>query len=139
MSPQTNCRGVRGATVVQNDTAEGVVEACAELFTLMMQSNNIASADIAAVVFTATTDLVAAFPAQAAEIAGFEQVPRICAQEIDVPGGLAKCLRILVLWNTSVAPQNITHSYTNGAEALAIAAAQTPSVLDAIEATLPED
>lgn len=113
--------------------------ACAELFSHMMRANGIHPEDIAAIVFTATTDLGAAFPAQAAEIGGFEAVPRICAQEIDVPGGLERCLRILVLWNTERSPADITHPYTNGAEVLSFASAQPRSLLDSIEAQFPKD
>ncbi len=133
MEPCKQCRGVRGATVVTANTTESIVAACAELFGSMTQANGIQASDIAAMVFTATPDLGAAFPAQAAKIAGFEAVPRICAQEIDVPGGLAQCLRILLLWNTDKEAGAVTHCYLNGAEALTMRDEQDPSLLDELQ------
>lgn len=118
--------------MVPENTVESIVNACAGLFAAMTGANGIEAEDIAAIVFTATPDLGAAFPAQAAHIAGFEQVPRICAQEIDVPGALANCLRILVLWNTEKPAESIRHCYLNGAEALTMRDEQAPSVLDGL-------
>ncbi|MFT6362620.1 MAG: chorismate mutase [Planctomycetota bacterium] len=76
---------------------------------------------MAAIVFTMTPDLASTFPAQAAAMAGFEATPRICAQEIDVPGGLPHCLRILLIWNAPEDAPPTTHLYTNGAESLTFA------------------
>ncbi|MFT5198165.1 MAG: chorismate mutase [Planctomycetota bacterium] len=139
MEPSKLCRGVRGATVVSQDTASSIITACAELFQAMAHANGIEPDQIAAIIFTATPDLSAAFPAQAADIAGFEKVPRLCAQEIDVPGGLARCLRILLLWNTALPPESIQHCYLNGAEALTLRDELAPSLLDGIAAQFPQE
>jgi chorismate mutase len=137
MQPSKQCRGVRGAIVVPKNTTESIVSTCAVLFRAMTDANAIASEDLAAIVFTATPDLGAAFPAQAANLAGFEKVPRICAQEIDVPGGLAHCLRILLLWNTEKGAADIEHCYLNGAEALTMRDEQAPSILDGLGSQFP--
>jgi chorismate mutase len=132
MEPLKQCRGVRGAIVVPENGAQSIVSSCSELFGAMTEANGIEPEDIAAIVFTATPDLGAAFPAQAAHIAGFEKVPRICAQEIDVPGALARCLRILLLWNTETPARSIEHCYLNGAETLTMRDEQAPSILDGL-------
>ncbi|MDF1837135.1 MAG: chorismate mutase [Planctomycetota bacterium] len=130
---------MRGATVVPDNTESSIVTSCAELFRAMTEANGIAPGEIAAIVFTATPDLGAAFPAQAARIAGFEQVPRICAQEIDVPGALGHCLRILLLWNTERPADSIEHCYRNGAEALTMRDEQAPSILDGLMPQFPAE
>ena len=133
-SPKPSCRGVRGATQVPADTEPAILKATAELFQALVAANEIAPADLAAIVFTMTPDLVSAFPAQAASMANFEGIPRICAQEIAVPGSLPRCLRILLIWNApELAPATI-HLYTNGAEALTFA----PTLLTDIAQALPQ-
>ena len=74
--------------------------------------------DIASVTFTATPDLTATSPARAAREMGWVQVPMLCMQEMDVAGSLPRCIRILVLWNTSLSQQSIRHVYLGEALAL---------------------
>ncbi|MDG1500476.1 MAG: chorismate mutase [Planctomycetota bacterium] len=117
-SPHSTCRGVRGATQVAADTEPAILSATAELFRALVGANEITPEDLAAIVFTMTPDLTSAFPAQAASMANFESTPRICAQEIDVPGSLPRCLRLLLIWNAPQDAAPTTHLYTNGAEVL---------------------
>jgi chorismate mutase len=114
----TACRGVRGATTVPDNTSEAILEATRELLESMVAVNGIHVQDVASAIFTATPDLNAAFPAQAAREIGWHDVPLLSAQEIPVPGALPHTIRILLHWNTSVSSQNIRHIYINGAETL---------------------
>lgn len=132
-SPPSTCRGVRGATQVASDTEPAILNATAELFQALIAANQIAPEDLAAIVFTMTPDLSSAFPAQAASMANFEATPRICAQEVDVPGSLPRCLRLLLIWNAPQGAAPTTHLYTNGAEALSFA----PSHLADLAQSLP--
>jgi chorismate mutase len=84
----------------------------------MVAVNGIQAQDVASAIFTATPDLNAAFPAQAAREIGWHDVPLLSAQEIPVPGALPRTIRILLHWNTGVSPQHIRHIYINGAETL---------------------
>src|SRR6185437_4255623 len=97
------CRGVRGATTVENNTREEVLKSTRQLLALMIRQNGIEARDVASAIFTATTDLNAEFPALAARQLGWLEVPLMCMTEINVPGGLAQCVRILLHWNTDVA------------------------------------
>ena len=112
------CRGIRGATTVDADSAAEILAATRELLVSIVQANGVAVEDIASVVFTATQDLTAAFPAQAARGLGWEQVPLLDAQEIPVPGSLARCVRVLLHWNTEKTQGEIRHVYLRGAAAL---------------------
>jgi len=112
------CRGIRGATTVEANTAEAILDATRELLSAMARANGLATEDIASAVFTVTADLDAAFPAQAARQLGWHQVPLLDAIEIPVPGSLPRCVRVLLHWNTSRGQAEIRHVYLRGAAAL---------------------
>lgn len=112
------CRGIRGATTVEGDRPEEIVEATKELLQEMLEANGIRPDQIASVLFTATRDLTSVFPAQAARELGWTKTPLICAQEIDVPGALPRCIRVLMLVNTECTQDEIRHIYLKGAKAL---------------------
>ena len=122
------CRGVRGATTVEANTREAILEETRKLLALMIRFNEIESIDVASAIFTLTTDLNAEFPALAARQLGWLDVPLLCTNEINVVGGLKKCVRILVHWNTDRAQTDITHVYVNEAIRLRPDKSQLPSV-----------
>lgn len=111
-------RGVRGATTVPANGAQSILGAARGLLEEMVSSNRIQIEDIAAVLFTATRDLDAAFPAGAARGMGWRHVPLMDAGEIPVPGSLPRCIRVLLLWNTSTPQRDVIHVYQGGAECL---------------------
>ncbi len=111
-------RGIRGATTVEVNSKEEIVSATQELIQNMISENKIELGDVASIFFTTTPDLNADFPAQAARRLGMNLVPLLCASEIAVPGALAKCIRILIHWNTNKAQTEIKHSYLRGAKVL---------------------
>lgn len=111
-------RGVRGATTVTANTPEALLDATRELLARLVEANGIAIDDIGSVLFSATADLNAAFPAAAARQLGWNDVPLLCFHEMDVPEALPMCLRVLIHWNTDRAPAAIRHLYLRGAHAL---------------------
>lgn len=114
----TVCRGVRGATTVESDDRELVLRATRELLGLMIRLNDIKTADVASAVFTTTPDVVSVFPATAARQLGWLDVPLMCAHEIQVPGSLGLCVRILLHWNTDKPQDEIQHVYLHEARVL---------------------
>ena len=122
------CRGVRGATTVEANTREAILEETRKLLALMIRFNEIKSIDVASAVFTLTTDLDAEFPALAARQLGWLDVPLLCTNEINVAGGLPMCVRILIHWNTDRAQSDITHVYVNQAVRLRPDKSQLPAV-----------
>lgn len=112
------CRGIRGATTVEADSAGAIVAATRELLARIVQANGLAAEDVASALFTVTADLTAAFPAQAARVMGWQHVPLLDAQEIPVPDSLPRCVRVLIHWNTDRAQDEICHVYLRGAAAL---------------------
>jgi chorismate mutase len=112
------CRGIRGATTVDCNDREEILGATTELLRLMVQENNVDIEDIASASFTLTDDLDAVFPALAARQIGWNEVPLICMREIPVPNSLSKCIRVLLLINTSRSSSEIQHIYLRKAVSL---------------------
>jgi chorismate mutase len=109
------CRGVRGATTVETNARDDILAATRQLLALMIRLNGIAPEDVASALFSATNDLNAEFPALAARQLGWLDVPLLCTHEMDVPGSLPLCIRVLVNWNTDKRQDQITHVYIKGA------------------------
>ncbi len=109
------CRGIRGATTVDTNTKEDILERTKELLQQIVGSNQIEKENVAYAMFTTTSDLNAEFPALAAREIGWHEVPLLCGQEIDVPNSLGKCIRILILYNTDKSAEEISHIYIRGA------------------------
>ncbi len=119
LNSNVNTRGIRGATVVLANTPEDIENATVELTNEMISRNSIKVEDIAFAVFTLTKDLNAAFPAKYARLrCGFDMVPMMCYQELDVPNSIQMCLRALFVVNTNASQDEIKHVYLKGAKAL---------------------
>ena len=115
----TAVRGVRGATTVPENSQGEIMDATEELLNEMVAANDMRSEDIAAVFFTLTKDLNAEFPAVAArERLGWNLVPLINSIEVDRPGSMPKCIRIMLLLNTDKPQQDIRHIYLRDAVVL---------------------
>lgn len=104
-------RGIRGATSVTENTREAILEATAELLDAIVEANDIDRGHVASAFFTTTPDLNAEYPAVAARAAGWTDVPLLCGHEMNVPGGLPRCLRLLIHVNTDRALSEINHVY----------------------------
>ena len=112
-------RAVRGATTVENNTAEEIHSATVELLKKMTEENAINPEDIVNVIFTLTHDLNAGFPAKSARVElHWDEVPMICTQEIPVPDSLQKCIRVLITFNTNKSLKEIKHVYLREARTL---------------------
>ncbi len=109
------CRGVRGATTVDGNTRDDILTATRQLLGLMIRLNGIEPESVGSAVFSVTRDLDAEFPALAARQIGWLEVPLLCTYEIDVPGSLRQCVRVLVNWNTTKSQSEIHHVYTKDA------------------------
>ena len=112
-------RGIRGATTVENNTPDEIRIAVKEMISEIIESNNIVTDDIASTSFTMTKDLDCVYPAKfAREIEGFENVPLMCYQELNIQNSLEKCIRVLILVNTEKKQNEIRHIYLNRAKSL---------------------
>jgi chorismate mutase len=113
------CRGIRGAITLTGNDRENIMTATKRLLKEILRANEVEIDDIAAIIFTTTPDLNAEFPAAATRELGWPQhIALLCGHEMDVPGGLPHCLRILMLVNTKKKAEEITHIYLEGAKKL---------------------
>jgi chorismate mutase len=112
-------RGIRGATNVPADTPAEVLSATTELLNEILRANDIRTFDdIASAIFTTTSDLTSAFPAEAARTLGMKHVPLLCTCEIPVPGSMGRCIRILLHLNTDKPQSEVVHVYLRDAKRL---------------------
>lgn len=111
----TICRAIRGATTARANTSEDILEATTEMIETIFALNEIDVDDVVSGFFTTTTDLNATFPAVAAREVGLDNVALMCAHEMDVPGSLRSCVRVMLHINTTVAASEIKHVYLHGA------------------------
>ena len=111
-------RALRGATTCAADTVDEVTSATQELLVALMQRNELDHDDVVSVVFTATPDLTSTFPATAARGVGFGDVPLLCATEIDVPGSMPRCIRVLLHVYSARERTALVHVYLRDAQSL---------------------
>lgn len=111
-------RAVRGAIQVDADDRDAIIDATAELVRAVLDRNALEAGDLISVVFTATPDLTAEFPAYAARAIGITDVPFLCATEIDVPGAMPRVVRLLAHVETDRGRDEVRHVYLRGAAAL---------------------
>lgn len=104
-------RGVRGATTVSRNNRDEILEATNELLSKMLEANEIDTDDLASAWLTTTPDVYAEFPAVAARLMGWTQVPLMQSHEMSVPGMLPMCIRVLLHWNTDKGQHDIRHIY----------------------------
>ena len=112
------CRGVRGATTLEKNEREEILSATRQLLALMLRQNEIDPRDLASAFFSTTPDINAEFPALAARQLGLLDVALLCEHEIDVPGSLPMCVRILLHWNTDKLQADVHHVYLRDAKRL---------------------
>lgn len=109
-------RGVRGAITISKNEASEILQETRRLILQMAKENGIKPDEVASVIISTTTDISAAFPAKAVRtIDGWTYVPVMCTHEMDVPGSMPLCIRIMMHINTKLAQDKIQHIYMNDA------------------------
>ena len=108
-------RAVRGATQLEEDSREHMLDRVAELVTDVMSANGLEVDDFISIIFTATSDLVSEFPAYAARQLGFSDVPLVCARELEIEGSMPRVVRLMAHVETDLPRAAVTHVYLHGA------------------------
>ena len=116
---QWKIRAIRGATTVTVNTIEAIREAVTELLEAIEIHNSLDPDDIVSIIFTATQDLDAIFPAAIArERPHWQNVPLLDVQQMQVAGSLDKCIRVILHVNTPKLQGEMQHVYLQGAKNL---------------------
>jgi chorismate mutase len=113
----TKLHALRGATSIETNDADAILDGTRELMTELMSRNELSADQMVSCIFTATTDLNAQFPAVAARGLGLDRVPLLCSQEIEVPGSLPRIVRVLIHYYASDGHQ-AQHVYLGEAQKL---------------------
>ena len=111
-------RALRGATTLDRDEREHLLERTKELIHTLFERNGLHEDDLVSIVFTATGDVHSAYPAEAAREAGITHVPLLCARELEIDGGIPRCIRLLVHAYTDRAVREMRHVYLHEARQL---------------------
>lgn len=111
-------RAIRGATTVEADTRDEVFTRVVELLTAILAENDVDTDDLISMFFTATPDIRSCFPATAARELGLDDVPLLGAQELEVDGAPARCVRVMVHLESSRSRSELRHVYLHGAVSL---------------------
>jgi len=111
-------RAVRGATQLDDDVREHMLERVAEMVMDVMDANGLEVGDFISIIFTATSDLISEFPAYAARRLGFSDTPLICTRELDIEGSMPRVVRMLAHIETELSKADVTHVYLHGAASL---------------------
>ncbi len=111
-------RGIRGATTVEHDDSQEILNRTKELLLEMAERNRLTPENISSICFTLTPDLHATFPAEAARLVGWRYVPVICMRELDVPHGLSMTIRVLMHADVTVSQDSVVHVYRERATVL---------------------
>jgi chorismate mutase len=108
-------RALRGATTVGSNDKTEILEATGELLQKIVETNGIAKEEIISVIFSVTSGLDAAFPAVAARQMGWNDIALMCTYEMDVPGSLKNCIRIMMHINTEKSNNELKYIYLKDA------------------------
>ncbi len=111
-------RAIRGAIQVDSNDRDEILAGVSELVTEVLHRNDVDREDLISIVFTATPDLTAEFPAYAARLMGLTDVPLLCTTEMAVPGAMPRVLRLLAHVDSRRPRADIRHVYLGGAAAL---------------------
>ena len=111
---------LRGATTLESDSREQVMQRTSEMLESLLQRNGLAAADIVSLWFTATDDIRSEFPAAAVRAAGISDVPMLCARELGIEGAsnIPLCVRVMAHVYTDRPRAELRHAYLRGARQL---------------------
>jgi chorismate mutase len=118
MTGAARVRALRGATTLDDDERGHLIERTQELIAAVFERNQLTEDDLISIVFTATDDVHSAYPAEAAREAGITHIPLLCARELEIDGGIARCIRILVHAYTARSATELRHVYLHAARQL---------------------
>ena len=111
-------RAIRGATSIDVDEPEHLTERVVALLEEILSRNDVSKDDLISILFTATDDIHSVFPATAARTMGLGDVPLICARELDITGGMPRCVRVMVHCTTDRSRAELHHIYHGATKSL---------------------
>ena len=109
---------IRGAITINENTKDEVYLNTEEMLNTIITENSIDIGQIISIVFTATKDIDAAYPAVAARKLGIVDASLMCVQEMYVENSLKMCIRAMVMIETERKQNEMKNIYLKGATVL---------------------
>lgn len=110
---------IRGAITVEENTREAILTGTTEMLSKIIELNELHDSEMLSIIFSATKDLDAVYPAVAARKIGITDASLLCVQEMYVEGSLTMCLRIMMhVDKIGLIQKDVKHVYMRKAEAL---------------------
>src|SRR5947207_15762210 len=110
--------GLRGATTCDDNSKAEIEDKTQALVRAMLERNGIEHDALVSMIFTATDDLTAEFPATAARALGLGDVPLLCARELAIEHGMPRTIRVLMHFYGEQPRADLHHVYLEGARSL---------------------
>jgi len=111
-------RVIRGAISIDEDTKDQVNAHTQRLLETIFERNNVSHEQVISIFFTVTSDISSHPPAAAARAVGLVDVPLICAQEMNLAGGVPFCVRVLMHTESDLDKADVRHVFLRGAAKL---------------------
>ena len=109
---------IRGAITVENNTEDDITQATIELIHEIIKANKIDFEKVISIMFSATRDLTAVYPAKAARKIGINNAALMCSQEMYVENSLEKCIRVCMFYDENKEQKDVKHIYMKKAVVL---------------------
>lgn len=109
---------IRGAITINENTKDEIYLNTEEMLNTIITENSIDIGQIISIVFTATKDIDAAYPAVAARKLGIVDASLMCVQEMYVENSLKMCIRAMVMIETERKQNEMKNIYLKGATVL---------------------
>lgn len=111
-------KSIRGAITVENNNKDEILKATEALLEAIISTNRLELEQIISIIFSATNDLDAAYPAVAARTLAITEASLLCVQEMNVENSLRKCIRILMHVDSQLKQSEMLHVYLKDAAVL---------------------
>ncbi|MFN8015101.1 MAG: chorismate mutase [Acidimicrobiia bacterium] len=109
---------IRGATTCSQNTKEDITSATQALVKEMIDKNSLDQSQIISILFSATRDLTKEFPATAARGLGLDDIPLMCAQELEIEGSMPRCIRVMMHVDADISRSEVSHIFLGEAKNL---------------------
>lgn len=109
---------IRGATTVEENNSKSIISNTIELLKEIEKKNNLDKEKVISILFSSTRDLNKEYPAKAARVIGYKNAALMCFNEMEVLDNLKKCIRVMVLYDSSIGQNNVKHVYLKEAKNL---------------------
>lgn len=109
---------IRGAITIAKNNEKQIIQGTKKILLAIEKKNDLDKNNVVSIFFSTTKDLNVEYPAKAARLLGYNQCSLMCFNEMEVIGSIEKCIRVMVLYNSSLKQNEIRHIYLGNTKTL---------------------